>query len=329
MNDFQSVFSSRMLLLINDWSTAGHDFSSLKRSLLSFDEYCLSNDVDNEKLTKDLVCGWLQHEMDRWMGSTLLERANAIRKLARYYLAEGHDAYVLPIGYMTKYTPKQTRTIRVFTDNELSAFFNAADTISMEFERDPWIAEVAPVMFRMQYTCGLRPNEVREIKCKDVDLNTGEVLIRHNKGLKQRIVVMSSDMTLMCRKYLSRKSIFAPEKEYLFPREKNDFYSNYNYTNLFHRCWKRANPGISEENLRFVRPYDLRHRFASVVLQNWIDEGKNLYSMLPYLSAYMGHSKISHTAYYIHILPENLMRSKGVSWEALDGIVPEVTVWED
>jgi len=26
---------------------------------------------------------------------------------------------------------------------------------------------------------------------------------------------MSSDMTLMCRKYLSRKSIFAPEKEYL------------------------------------------------------------------------------------------------------------------
>ena len=57
MNDFQSVFSSRMLLLINDWSTAGHDFSSLKRSLLSFDEYCLSNDVDNEKLTKDLVCG--------------------------------------------------------------------------------------------------------------------------------------------------------------------------------------------------------------------------------------------------------------------------------
>lgn len=101
------------------------------------------------------------------------------------------------------------------------------------------------------------------------------------------------------------------------------------FTALFQRCWKKANPGIPESELRHVRPYDLRHRFASVVLHNWIDEGKNPYSMLPYLSAYMGHSRISDTAYYIHILPENLMKSSGISWEEMDGIVPEVSIWED
>lgn len=329
MHDFQSVFSSRMELLLEDWAAAGHRIWALRRSFRSFDSYCIEKDVNSEILSKELVCDWMQKEADRSIGSELGERANAIRKLARYYLAAGKEAYVLPVGYMTRYTPKRTRTIHLFTDDELAAFFYATDTISLRYEADPWVAEVSPVMFRMLYTCGLRPNEVREIKCTDVNIKTGEVTIRHNKRHKERIVVMSSDMAEMCRMYLARKAIFAPTEKYLFPRQKGGMYTGKLFAALFQRCWRNANPGVSKENLRYVRPYDLRHRFASVVLQNWIDEGKNLYAMLPYLSAYMGHSQISHTAYYIHILPENLMKSKGVSWEELDSIVPEVTIWED
>lgn len=329
MHDFQSVFSSQIELLLEDWIATGHRFWALKRSFRSFDSYCTKNGVTQEVLSKNLVCSWMQEEVDRAIGSELGERANAIRKLARYYVAAGKDAYVLPVGYMTQYTPKRTRTIHLFTDDELASFFYATDTISLKHEVDPWVAEVSPVMFRMLYTCGLRPNEVREIKCADLNMETGEIRIRHNKGRKERIVVMSSDMANMCRKYLIRKAIFAPNEEYLFPRQKGGFYTGKLFTALFQRCWKKANPGIPKSELRHVRPYDLRHRFASVVLQNWIDEGKNLYSMLPYLSAYMGHSRISHTAYYIHILPENLMRSSGISWETMDNIVPEVTLWED
>lgn len=328
MPDFQSVFSVQMRLLIEDWAAAGHRFWALRRAFRSFDSYCVKKEVIDDILSKDLVCGWMQEEIDHAIGSELVERASAIRKLARYYIAAGKDAYVLPVGYLTRYTPKRTRTIHLFTDDELAAFFTATDTISLRYEADPWVAEVAPVMFRLLYTCGLRPNEVREIKCADVNLETGEVIIRHNKGRKERIVVMSDDMLDMCRRYLGRKAIFAPNEDYLFPRQKGGMYTGKLFTALFQRCWKKANPGVAKENLRYVRPYDLRHRFASVVLQKWIDEGKNLYSMLPYLSAYMGHSQISHTAYYIHILPENLMKSKGVSWEEMDSIVPEVTVWE-
>ena len=50
--------------------------------------------------------------------------------------------------------------------------------------------------------------------------------------------------------------------------------------------------------------------------------------MLPYLRTYMGHEKFADTAYYIHILPENLLRSPGVDWNRLDAIVPGVEVWE-
>ena len=55
----------------------------------------------------------------------------------------------------------------------------------------------------------------------------------------------------------------------------------------------------------------------------WLDEGKDLYNMLPYLRTYMGHSSLSQTAYYIHILPENLMKSRKIDWDKLNDIIPE------
>jgi integrase len=77
-----------------------------------------------------------------------------------------------------------------------------------------------------------------------------------------------------------------------------------------------------------VRPYDLRHRFASTILQKWLTEERDFYAMLPYLRAYMGHEKFSHTAYYIHLLPENLLCSSGVDWSAIDSVNLEVTIWK-
>jgi integrase len=76
---------------------------------------------------------------------------------------------------------------------------------------------------------------------------------------------------------------------------------------------------------KYERSYFLRHRFASAALIRWIDEGKDLYAMLPYLSAYMGHDTLTETAHYIHVLPENLVKSAGIDWAAFDDILPEVT----
>jgi integrase len=63
---------------------------------------------------------------------------------------------------------------------------------------------------------------------------------------------------------------------------------------------------------------------ASACLNRWLDDGKDLLAMLPYLRAYMGHRSLSETAYYIHILPENLMKSRAVDWEAFNSMFPEV-----
>ena len=96
----------------------------------------------------------------------------------------------------------------------------------------------------------------------------------------------------------------------------------------FKSFFAKANPEIPKEFLPAVRVYDLRHRFATTVLNRWLDDKKNINSRLPYLRAYMGHKNIEATAYYIHLLPENLMKSAGIDWESMGQIFPRAELWE-
>lgn len=43
----------------------------------------------------------------------------------------------------------------------------------------------------------------------------------------------------------------------------------------------------------------------------------------------MGHKTLAQMAYYIHLLPENLLKSKGIEWDRLNDVIPEAEEWED
>lgn len=123
------------------------------------------------------------------------------------------------------------------------------------------------------------------------------------------------------------KELFSTKGMNIFIHTDSSALKSWQLTELVKSCWAAAHPEVDPKLLPRLRPYDLRHRFASTVLQRWLDEGRNLYAMLPYLRAYMGHEKFSDTAYYIHILPERLMVSPGVQWENIDRIGMEVDIW--
>jgi integrase/recombinase XerD len=48
----------------------------------------------------------------------------------------------------------------------------------------------------------------------------------------------------------------------------------------------------------------MRHSFATHRLYRWARQGRDLSAALPYLSAYMGHTQLSDTLYYVHLIPE-------------------------
>ena len=42
----------------------------------------------------------------------------------------------------------------------------------------------------------------------------------------------------------------------------------------------------------------------------------------------MGHKDWEATAYYIPLLPERLVKSAGIDWEAMNRLIPRVELWE-
>jgi integrase len=123
-----------------------------------------------------------------------------------------------------------------------------------------------------------------------------------------------------------RLSIFGNDSPYFFPAKDGNAISDRKLYAAFNKAWSTVSRPNGNTLFHPARIYDLRHRFASACLNRWLDKGENLKVMLPFLRAYMGHSSLSETAYYIHILPENLTKSPGIDWEALDAILPEVEV---
>ncbi|WP_169823180.1 tyrosine-type recombinase/integrase [Anaerobacillus alkalilacustris] len=247
-------------------------------------------------------------------------RLSPLREFGKYLNAIGIDSYVIPSNYTGG---KSSFIPYIFTDEELIAIFTEADRLNRN-KNTPNRHLIVPALLRMIYFCGLRPNEGREIKKTDVDLDSGILFIRKNKTHRERIVPMSDDLRNFCIDYNEKLKIFSPNSEYFFPNPDGIPYSAKWLTQQFLSIWERTQP---VQYTTRVRVYDLRHRFASAVMMNWLNKGADLYAKLPYLSTYMGHAKFSDTAYYIHLLPTNLTRSNAIDWDSFLELIPEVSPW--
>lgn len=317
MSKFISKLGPQMEDMLNYREALGYSPRTYLGTLSNIDRFFAANYPDAETLTSDIVSEWINEQC-----AGIDEKVTALRVFGSYLLSIGKEAYVVPKNFIGQKLDGPAAPY-MFNDEELRTLFSAADRFPAQYDQ-PFLPEIVPVMFRLIYTCGLRPNEGRELKRDNVNLKTGEILITHTKRKKERTVVMSSDMSKLAKHYDEKRAIFARGSEYFFPSWEGSAFTNKQVGRYFRDCWKLANPDVT--NLPNVRVYDLRHRFASAVMIRWLDSGQPLMVKLPYLRAYMGHDNITETLYYVHLLPENLIKATGIDWAAFDGIVPGVCI---
>ncbi len=325
MTDYISFFAQSMRDMVEYRVTLGYKAVSYEDGLKHLDRFIAENYPEETALTKQIVLNYTSPREDDRVTSRQ-RRAVIVRLFAEYLVPIGKEAYILPKNYVggmrSGFAP------HIFADSELTELFHAVDRLKTT---DDLLKKcTASVLLRLIYTCGLRPGVGLRLKRKNVNLDTGEILITETKLKKERIVVMHSDMSRLMRKYAMQVALAGREQSvFFFPAPNLEAYTTEWLENILKICYRNANPDVPADRLPQVRVYDLRHRFASAVLCRWLDEGKNLYNMLPYLRTYMGHSSLSQTAYYIHILPENLLKSCNIDWSRLDSIIPaEDDVWD-
>lgn len=266
--------------------------------------------------TAETILPWCERR-DTETPESFRRRVTPLRELSKYMYAMGYTEYIVPSGI---FPITHRNTPYIFTDSELQCLFAESD-------KEPYCKEspcrhlIIPVIYRLIYYCGLRPNEGRELKRSDFCYKDETLYIRKNKAHRERLPPISADVAAMCQEYLEKSRAVFPDTEYMFPSPTGEPYQKKWLPDTFRRLWDALKPA---ENNEKVRVYLLRHRFATAVFMKWLDEKADLNARLPYLSAYMGHANFSDTAYYIHLMPENLLASAAVDWEKFNALIPEV-----
>ena len=312
MNDlYKSGFAQSIQDMINFKTALGHRLGSYKWNLLSFDRFCQKHFPNDSILTKEIAIAWCN---DMKGSSKSGYRMHAIREFGKYLISIDKEAFVLPSILFPKI---KANIPYILSDNELANFFNATDNIKLN-RRNPLREYILPVIFRLQYACGLRPQEVRLLKVGNFDFINDTIYIEESKWRKDRRIVVKTDIMELCDKYNTIASTIIPNRTYFFQSPTGNAYTHGWLTAQFHKCWDLS--GNNNEKGSCV-PYDLRHNFATQTLMKWVEEGVDVNEYIPYLSTYMGHDSFSSTFYYIHLLPERLSL---MNFTQCNGVIPEV-----
>ena len=303
--DFQDFLQVRASL--------GYSTEMYKSYLQQFISFCEQTYGRDTEITRQILDEWLLGK-EFSSSKTKSNAIGNIRSFTCYQQSIGKQTFIpSPDEYRQPRHP--ARKAYIFTDHELEIIFNTFDSMEpckASFHREL----INPVLFRMMFCCGMRPAEPLSLKTTDVNLKTGEIIIRQAKGRKDRRIVMSQDLCNLCGKY---DSFFPRTREFFFQREDSRPFKTRWMDNQFNICLRDC--GLAFRNK--PRPYDLRHSFATRTIMRWVDEKKDVMAYLPYLSAYMGHSSIGDTLYYIHLLPGRLKTSDGIDWNLLNHVYEE------
>ena len=143
---------------------------------------------------------------------------------------------------------------------------------------------------------GARRGEVLKAQWKDIDLNNMMWTIPTSKNGKKRYIPISNEL---CKLILSIPKI---SKTYLFPSPKTNLPQN----DVF-KAWNTAR---IKANLKDVRMHDLRHTFASQL----VNEGRSLYEV----QILLGHSNMKMTQRYAHLNNESLMSAVSCAGKLLE-----------
>lgn len=245
--------------------------------ILPFIEFCADSYPDAKEITKEMLDHWLLTKNFNADSTHRIAIIN-IRHFARFLNAIGKKAYIPPSEYNVK---AQRYLPYIFTDEELVQLFDSIDSLTNRIDRQEYHPElILPVVLRLELCCGMRPGEPFNLKTEDIDLKTGDIFIRKSKRGKDRHIIVSDDMRDLCTVYNG----LAGKREWFFQYPDGGQIPTRWAQWHFSKAWRKSTLFSRGNN---PRPYDLRHNFATQTLMRWIDEGRDVMALMPYLSTYM------------------------------------------
>lgn len=319
---FNSCYSNDIQDLVQQKRQSGYIYDSAKYILIQFDRFCIENDINEPVITKEISDAWNSYHASE-AKSRRASRMSVLRQLAQYMTEQGKECYI-PL----KFSAHSYRMPYVMNDNEIREFFVVADHYVPKIKglRLQILAEEYKVLFRLIYCCGLRVSEARKLKINNIDFEKRTALILCSKGDKDRLIYIADDVCEICLQMINTlRQKYKFYSEYLFPSSNPDKPLQVASINTkFKEFWKKTSV-VSD--FRYPTVHSLRYSFVVKRMNLWMEEGKNLTAMMPYLSKYLGHESVENTYYYYYQIESafKIVRQKDL---LSDCIIPEVAYEE-
>ena len=312
---YSGCLSQHIEGLVSEKRAAGFSYNSASHILKKIDSFCVENRFACSTVTKELSDAWsIQRDTEGLNARNI--RVGVLRQLSKYIISLGMDAFIPRRGQSA-----ETTEAHVFTEDERIAFFENLESLPpVRRNYGNRIKEECWVLFRLYYCCGLRMSEPLETEWDCYDPGSGTLRIIGSKGDKDRIVWLADDIVSMLNNYRTFIYSECPDSAWVFPGVKPGKHLNSaTVRSYFIRVWD-GTKYADDSNPPTVKSF--RHTFVVDRLNLWMSEGVDAEAKLPYLSKFLGHSRIDESMYYYHQVDESrkINRSKDMTSKK---VIPE------
>jgi integrase len=219
-------------------------------------------------------------------------RLAVVRNFAVYCASVDSRTEVPQKGLLGR-APVRTRP-HIFTGGEIRLLLRRARSLPAKLS--PLRPHTYETIIGLLACTGMRPAEALQLRRCDFDATNGTVLIPAVKTSPQRILPLHPSTVTALQRYLDYRLQLCPAGEYFFAGAFGRRLSRTAFSLTMRHLLRglRSNGGR-----RNVRPYDLRHTFATRLVTKWSQEEFPLDHRLLRLSSYLGHAYFSHTWWYV------------------------------
>ena len=293
-----------MRSMLNDYLTTrralGFKLRSEGTGLMAFVSYMQTHGLDH--ITTEMALKWALLPASV-QSAQHARRLGFIRGFARYCSAIDPRTQIAPVDLIpcVRLRPQP----HFFSDDDIERLLQAALELPPDDGLCRWTFHC---LFGLLCVAGLRIGEARTLTFGDVDLHEAILTIRSTKFGKSRLVPLHPSALEVLADYMRRRQSLAATltTDHVFVNDQGTPLSHDRALDTFQRLLKKI--GVVEQRDR-RRPHlhDLRHRFALQTLLQWYRDGQDVERRLPVLSAYLGHTEVRDTYWYLSARPE-LMR---------------------
>jgi integrase len=298
-NIFNSSLKNKIFDFINFKEAQGYKYTTEARRIKQFDKFLEAKTFNGKILTSEIVNDYISF-LSEFSTNTKCGRFSLVKEFSSYLRIFCPESYLIVKNIFRSLPRKKSY---IFTDKEINLLLRTAKKYQSSY---PLFSVCNYTIIGLLAFTGIRLQECLNLNIDDWDNRRSQLFIKKGKFGKDRIIPLLPSVNSKINDYINKRCKYTAlgDTNPLFINRSNKRVRQNDFRLFFNKLLDTLQ--IKNKGFTGRKPvvHSLRHTFAVKNIIKWLNSGKNINNMLPYLSTYMGHISISSTQVYLQSVEE-------------------------